>query len=769
MRSLFEGAKGTTNYPTSRSGAEPSHAPVKRSIDNSSAQSLSRASLDVPRPQPTWSVIESVTEPDPAPSHKTAQAPPVPGPRRPLSRILPRPSSTILLSAPQSTPHISIESPKSPNKLSELGSLLPSRQIPRIGSEIYDTRHSGHAILDSPTLARHKTTSNVSPSNVHAKKQNVKSEPEHQSFRDSNGDGPITQNSKGLPPAVNRTEKPQVPRKPAFIPVKDALKSPTSAADDGTSPFSTPPSSDENPELSGCEHQGKRERMDKYSETAQPAKSSHSQSASSLSIPDAVPSSRRTLPTKAQNFEPTSTLPIQTQDSLQDRFEARPALPPRKIRDHHSKSRTRDPGEISPHPQVDALPLAVEIQMPAASGGNSQYLPPPKRLPTKNVHDPIRMVGSSQTSGHDQRGDFDASPESHATNIRDVESSGYPSASSDYPDMTNVNRRHPLLKLGVNEIKSHFDTRLIEICGRYVAATGHYTKVWNLLSGDLLLSLNHLEKEARMTSLAFKPAAKASEEGSVLWLGSNSGDIQEIDIAGQNTISNRVGAHERREIIRIHRHQSSMWTLDDGGRMCIWPGNEAGLPDLKCNPKWQRLPKGHVFSIVVHDYLWLATGKDIRVFQPGATEGAPFALFQEPLSQPSTGNVTSGAVIAGQLDRVYFGHTCGRISIYSVTNFTCMGVVCVSGYKISCLTGAGFYLWAGYSSGNIQVYDTRTQPWIVKKDWFAHDGPALGALVDRSSLWKEGVLRVVSLGADNALRFWDGTLADDELGKPSRA
>ena len=88
----------------------------------------------------------------------------------------------------------------------------------------------------------------------------------------------------------------------------------------------------------------------------------------------------------------------------------------------------------------------------------------------------------------------------------------------------------------------------------------------------------------------------------------------------------------------------------------------------------------------------------------------------------------------------------------------------ISVYKINALAGVGRYLWAGFNTGMIYAYDTSAQPWVVKKDWLAHKEPVANIMVDRSSLWSTGVLRAVSIGTDNAIRMWEGTLEDDFLG-----
>lgn len=133
--------------------------------------------------------------------------------------------------------------------------------------------------------------------------------------------------------------------------------------------------------------------------------------------------------------------------------------------------------------------------------------------------------------------------------------------------------------------------------------------------------------------------------------------------------------------------------------------------------------------------------------------------------QPNVGEVTAGTMISGQGDRIYFGHIDGKVTIYSCKDYSCMGVVNVSLYKISCLVGVGDYLWAGYNTGMIYVYDTRTQPWKVKKDWKAHEKTIAGILVDRTSIWKLDRLQVASLGTDNLIHIWDGLLEEDWLGK----
>ena len=453
--------------------------------------------------------------------------------------------------------------------------------------------------------------------------------------------------------------------------------------------------------------------------------------------------------------------------------EDRPQLPPRRAKDQRiaaaqpSIEPSGSPDRASQRQAMLGSPHNSSRQMQSTNNQASDFLPPPKRASLSKTSGMPKYQSESRPYMVDSPGESSLALEDDSLGNGEAVSAKNPVAPSDYPDASITNRRPPYCRRGPQEIDTGYDSRQVAICGRYVVTAGHLTRAWDLASQEMVLSLGHLEREIRVTSLAFKPGAKASEEGLRLWLGTNYGELQEVDILTQHIVHTKTGPHERREIVRIYRHQNSMWTLDDGGKLCVWPAGDTGLPDLQRNPSSHRVPRGHTFSIKIQGSFWLATGKDIRVFRPSASE-SEFSIPQNPLSHPAVGSVTSGAVIAGQLDRVYFGHTDGKVTIYSIVDYTCLGVISVSVYKINSLAGAGFYLWAGYNTGWMYVYDTRTQPWTIKKEWLAHNSPVLNIITDRSSLWKDGVLRVMSLGADNALRLWDGTLEDDWLGSHSR-
>lgn len=356
-------------------------------------------------------------------------------------------------------------------------------------------------------------------------------------------------------------------------------------------------------------------------------------------------------------------------------------------------------------------------------------------------------------------------PESHISSSTAVPTQN----TSAYPDSSNPNRRAPLMKKGVHEIYTKYDTRIFDVCGQYVCTSGHLTRVWSLLDGELLMSFAHGEG-IKATAVAFKCGLNVDDEGSRLWIGNNIGEVMEADIATQSIVGNKSNAHGRNEIIKIYRHFNEMWTLDETGTLHVWGPDSEGWPNLN-NPPHQshRLPRGHTFSMMVSDELWHATGKEIRVFAPTIDNRTQLQVLLRPMIAEGAGEVTSGTLVKTQPGKVYIGHADGKVSVWSQQDFVCLGVFIASNWKINSLAGVGNQLWTAYNTGRICVYDIEQSPWAVKKDWQAHENPVIKIIADAASFYKLDRCQVISLGADNMLKSWDGLLQDDYLESEMKA
>ena len=581
------------------------------------------------------------------------------------------------------------------------------------------------------------------------------------------------------PPPINRAEKPKIGSKPVNLAMNfesRSLAAPiqNQTSNETSSPFSTPPSSDSSPE--------------------------HELPAPALppNKPRPALDSNRVMVVTQKSFEPPPvhhSVASRRRDqevnglgrpyiSPQVTGEQRPALPNRP----HAAPEKLKPRAFPQNAMLPPPPPRVSMDRARPTISTAEIVPntatPPKRVfstPTTQLQTPPRSHGRSMT--------VDRTSDRTPTEFRTPISGAYPeprvsldvalpgSTAShtkevltpnigEYPDSSNSNRRPPCFKQGVREISTKYDTRIYDVCGEFVCTSGHLTRVWSLLDGEIMMSLAHTEG-IKIVSLCFKPAADVTEEGARLWLGNNIGDLIEVDVATQSVVATKTSAHTRREIIKMYRHKNEMWTLDDGGTLHLWAPDSTGSPSLTNPYQSFRVPKGHTFSMVVGDELWHTAGKDIRIFAPTMEGTTQFQVLQRPLYQQNAGDVTSGAVISTQPDRIYFGHVDGKISIYSLRDYTCLSVVNISVYKITSLAGIGGKLWAGFSTGMIYVYDTTQTPWAVKKDWHAHKDPLISMIADRSSSWNLERAQVISLGQDNMVRVWDGLLSEDWIGTNS--
>lgn len=401
---------------------------------------------------------------------------------------------------------------------------------------------------------------------------------------------------------------------------------------------------------------------------------------------------------------------------------------------------------------------AQPVSRAPAIAAETCFPPPPKRGSVDSIQVPTSTNSSRTEASH--RSSISAAVAKASRDDSDdaEELTEEPVAlRSEYPDATNTNRRPPFCKDALWEISTKSDSRTMGVCGKYLCTAGYATRVFDMSSGEQIMSINHGET-VKVTALAFKPGADLTREGAVLWLGTNAGELMEVEVATY-TIKTTNSTHNRREIVRILRNARDLWTLDDDGKLFVWEADETGVPSLKYSHISHKVQKGHSFSMVINGLLWLATGKEIRIYKPGNENS--FAALTSPLSQHGTGDVTCGTHSTENGGRAYFGHNDGRVTIYSTKDFSFIGNVKASDYKINSMSYVGDRLWAAFKTGKVYVYDTSTSPWKVKKDWRAHAGPATEILLDPSSVWTLQRLQVVTIGHDNYVRLWDAALEDD--------
>ncbi|PBP23168.1 endonuclease/Exonuclease/phosphatase [Diplocarpon rosae] len=689
----------------------------------------------------------------------------------PTRNVHPRAMSTI--SPSTITPAVTIQPPQSPSMASASNFALPHSPS-YLSTDSPSSASSGCA---SPRHIKRPSRSNTpfletgtSPKISNSRPPSPPPPRRSSEFRRDAMKGCHDAATNSKPPPVNRADKPKISSKPTFLAARTAsttLGLGPQATVDRTSPFGSSPSSASSPE---------NELPSPVLSRTRPWNAVGSRNGvAPIHKPFDPPPLHHSVATKKHDHE-TNGL-NRGISSLQGTEEQRPALPirPQAVTEPTTNRGFRDIMPPPPRPSMDR-PRPMGTTQRTIPEDAPLYPTPPKRVsstPTKQL-----QVKQLQTPPrHGRSATVDTTSERTPIEFRNPGVNMAPRQSLDaasvslnvkeaepgvYPDITRSNRREPVPQRGATELSTKHDTRIIDICGEFVCTTGSMTRVWSLLTGDILVNLAHTEG-TKIISVAFKPTVLVEDEGTRLWLGTNSGDLLEVDVPTSAIVASK-NSHTRRDVVRICRHLNQMWTLDDGGSLIVWAPDSTGVPSLTESPiKNFRLAKGHTFSMVVGNEFWQASGKEIRIYTPSVDGSSQLQVLQGTLSQPDTGDITSGSTI-GLSEEVYFGHANGKISIYSRHDYSCLGVVNISQYKISSLTSSCGYLWAGFSTGAVYVYDTKPAIWNVKKDWQAHDSQVVKLIADKSGCWELGRVQVVSLGQDNMIRVWDGLLEADWLG-----
>ncbi|KAF8994324.1 hypothetical protein BDQ17DRAFT_1099560 [Cyathus striatus] len=219
-----------------------------------------------------------------------------------------------------------------------------------------------------------------------------------------------------------------------------------------------------------------------------------------------------------------------------------------------------------------------------------------------------------------------------------------------------------------------------------------------------------------------------------------------------------------------------MLTLDESGKTLIFsPSEEASGGLVNTLPRVTRTTEKQDFARLLGGKLWTAArgessshgGHKIpikRVFDPFN----PASTGRSLIPTEHVGAVTPGTILSSHPGHVYLGHEEGFILICSLEESDYpryIKVVKVSLSDVLCLEGVNDRLWAGGRNGMIAAYDMQCKRWVVRNCRTAHPGlPVVRLVVDYLGVQK-GRLCVVSVGRDEAVRFWDGLLGLDWIDK----
>lgn len=434
-------------------------------------------------------------------------------------------------------------------------------------------------------------------------------------------------------------------------------------------------------------------------------------------------------------------------------------------------------------PRVVAKPATLPAALTPAvlpPASDVPYLPPPP---------PARVIAAGdrlapQRPARIDRDEVDSDDDEETSTAGGTSGAGGV-GEQQFPDASFANRRPPLLR-SRKPLHAHGSMFSFAMWGHKIVTGQHHVHVWESAStaatsdrGGASAPLSKVNSSSSVNSMTpstvsagvislgggehkifaveFKtPAADTwtEDEGRYIWAGTKEGHLFEIDTSsgarGMRIVQQRNKIHPH-AIMGIFKLGRMMITVDSSGKLLMWGSfNSPDLAaDLTDTPRAQRIVVGSsisdTFVGLLGQQLWTATpgarNASIRVYDPTGTQA--FALTARPLAfpdaSPSYGHVTSGALVPSRPGVVYLGHSSGHVSTWSSTTFTCLQIQRISLSGVTCLAGAGGYLWVGLRSGRIGVYripeiGTTGTRWAVVKSWKAHQEPLSMLRVDESTL-----------------------------------
>ncbi|CCM00274.1 uncharacterized protein FIBRA_02304 [Fibroporia radiculosa] len=482
----------------------------------------------------------------------------------------------------------------------------------------------------------------------------------------------------------------------------------------------------------------------------------------------------------------------------------RPLFPPPRPPPRHKLSSVPAVGAL-PAPALSTSSLSPP-PLPARKGPATPVDDTPRRFPFKGMPEseqppagerkvfgahpppPTRTIGPGDRLPPARRQTHSgSSSESEEEDVKKVEL---------LPDTTRSSRRPPTIDChNYSESSIHVAaySAVVAVSGHVVAVGHHHhlkiydlsvseAPVWNIDTKDAGVERFNGFK---ITAMEFRPAAKAVDRGSFLWLGTKDGGLFELDIRSGSIVGVKPSAHAH-TVTHMFRHAQSMVTMDDTGKVLVF-SPEDGTDDVHLTytqPRVVRIADKQEFAKMLGGQLWTSTRESNGTGTATSTSRGPIVRVYDVFSPGSTGRsllptehlgaVTSGTILPSQPDRIYLGHEGGNVSIWIRTTKDgmpmCEEVVKVSTSDVMSLEGVNDRMWAGSRIGMISAYDVVPRPWIVTNSWQAHPKlPVLRLAVDTWSIEKLGRLTVFSVGRDEKLRFWDGLLGtewvDQELMK----
>jgi hypothetical protein len=331
------------------------------------------------------------------------------------------------------------------------------------------------------------------------------------------------------------------------------------------------------------------------------------------------------------------------------------------------------------------------------------------------------------------------------------------------PDFSHASRRPP----GVLNEKPMITTGhrsnyvLAALGSRFF--TGHYSlRIWDVHTGDSINTLgdmNNPSENDKIRAILPAPCPVLANEGRFVWVAKQDSNIYIVD-TNQPSFNNKMDAHTAPVTFLLRYRNTEVWSIDEAGILNVW---NAATRIPVCYGT--TMPNATAATIQGRT-LWISHERSLRVFDISSNNKA--SMIADIQTPNELGAITSLITIPFHQNCIFSSHEYGKIARWDATTRKKLQVITVSMYGICSMVTVGqHYVWAGYTTGMIYVYDTQPENWVVVKSWKAHSGAVSHLVVDHSGFvlksskdGKDGRAHVFSGDSTGTVGIWDGLLTD---------
>ncbi|KAM0792245.1 hypothetical protein ACM66B_004939 [Microbotryomycetes sp. NB124-2] len=273
-------------------------------------------------------------------------------------------------------------------------------------------------------------------------------------------------------------------------------------------------------------------------------------------------------------------------------------------------------------------------------------------------------------------------------------------------------------------------------------------------------------------------AIRLSKGGDTVWVGTESGELLQLDTDNMALTEHRTDAHHA-PIKLIEMCASGMISLDRDGLLVHWHGTDSSFATLRSPSTRYKLPSKPGFVQLLHDRLWLLYTREhaaslrivcrLIVCQLGVHAGQETEVVNEEEWMhgkwgTSWGIVTCMTVSPCSPHLIFIGHSTGHVTVWDRDAQLLRDSRLILNSAVTAIESPSRFVWVGLANGQIHVLDGLQGGKLpLLKYWQAHDkkSPIATLRVDGNTMTESSELCVYSNGMDHKLHFWDGLLSQD--------